>query len=69
MGFGDVPPPGVVLFGPEVCFGDFMGDFYEEPVLLIKFAFGGFSSLAVDLRPASSGFEGGYWNVLNVTLI
>lgn len=54
IGFGDVPPPGKVYFGPEVGFGWFMGDYFEEPVLLIKSAWGALS-LAVDFRPPSSG--------------
>jgi len=40
--------------GPELGFGWVMGDFYEEPVLLIKCAWGG-KSLAVDFRPPSAG--------------
>jgi alpha-galactosidase len=52
--FGDVPPPGVVYFGPEVGFGWFMGDYYQEPVLLIKSAWGAVA-LATDFRPPSSG--------------
>ncbi len=40
--------------GPELGFGWVMGDFYQEPVLLIKCAWGG-KSLAVDFRPPSSG--------------
>lgn len=40
--------------GPELQFGHVMGDYYEEPVLLIKCAWGG-KSLAVDFRPPSSG--------------
>jgi hypothetical protein len=40
--------------GPELQFGNVMGDFLEEPVLLIKTAWGG-KSLYVDFRPPSSG--------------
>lgn len=40
--------------GPELQFGHVMGDFFEEPVLLIKTAWGG-KSLYVDFRPPSSG--------------
>ena len=43
-----------VGFGPELGIGHALGDFYEEPVLLVKVAFGG-CSLAVDMRPPSSG--------------
>lgn len=44
--------------GPELGFGFVMGDFYEEPVLLIKTAWGG-KSLYVDFRPPSSGGQTG----------
>jgi alpha-galactosidase len=40
--------------GPELGFGWVVGDAYEEPVLLIKLAWGG-KSLAEDFRPPSSG--------------
>ena len=40
--------------GPELQFGHVVGDFFEEPVLLIKTAWGG-KSLYVDFRPPSSG--------------
>lgn len=40
--------------GPELGFGWIMGDANEQPVLLIKCAWGG-KSLAVDFRPPSSG--------------
>src|SRR5450631_2634558 len=39
-------------------FGHVVGDAYEEPVLLIKLAWGG-KSLAKDFRPPSSGGEVG----------
>jgi len=41
-------------FGPELGIGHALGEFYDEPVLLVKVAFGG-CSLAVDMRPPSSG--------------
>lgn len=44
--------------GPELGFGHVVGDAYEEPVLLIKLAWGG-KSLAKDFRPPSSGGEVG----------
>ncbi len=44
--------------GPELGFGQVIGDAYGEPVLLLKFAWGG-KSLAVDFRPPSSGGEVG----------
>lgn len=40
--------------GPELGFGFVVGDAYEEPILLIKLAWGG-KSLAKDFRPPSSG--------------
>ncbi|MCA9193138.1 MAG: hypothetical protein KDB03_15290 [Planctomycetales bacterium] len=40
--------------GPELGFGVIVGDYFEEPVLLIKLAWGG-KSLAVDFRPPSAG--------------
>ncbi len=40
--------------GPELQFGHVLGDFFDEPVLLIKTAWGG-KSLYVDFRPPSSG--------------
>jgi hypothetical protein len=49
-GFGS---PG--RFGPELQFGQVMGDHYNEQVLLIKTAWGG-KSLYRDFRPPSSGF-------------
>jgi hypothetical protein len=41
-------------FGPELQFGHVVGDAFEEPILLIKTAWGG-KSLDVDFRPPSSG--------------
>jgi hypothetical protein len=45
-------------FGPELQFGHVMGDHFEEPVVVIKIAWGG-KSLHVDFRPPSSGGEVG----------
>ncbi len=42
------------MIGPELGFGWDMGDAFDEPVLLIKCAWGG-RSLAVDFRPPSAG--------------
>jgi Carbohydrate esterase, sialic acid-specific acetylesterase len=50
VGFGARP----VLIGPELGFGNVIGDASDEPVLLIKCAWGG-KSLAVDFRPPSAG--------------
>ncbi len=44
--------------GPELQFGHVMGDYFEEPVLLIKTAWGG-KSLYKDFRPPASGGEVG----------
>jgi Carbohydrate esterase, sialic acid-specific acetylesterase len=44
--------------GPELSFGFVMGDHFEQPVLLIKTAWGG-KSLFVDFRPPSSGGQVG----------
>src|SRR5690606_13721440 len=40
--------------GPEYSFGLFMDEAHEEPILLVKTAWGG-KSLAVDFRPPSAG--------------
>ena len=40
--------------GPELQFGHVMGDFFQEPVLLIKTAWGG-KDLYFDFRPPSAG--------------
>lgn len=42
------------MIGPELGFGTIVGDASEDPVLLIKCAWGG-KSLAVDFRPPSAG--------------
>lgn len=44
--------------GPELGFGFVVGDAFQEPVLLIKLAWGG-KSLAVDFRPPSAGGQVG----------
>ena len=54
VGFGAGPD----TIGPELGFGQVVGDAFGEPVLLIKLAWGG-KSLAVDFRPPSSGGEVG----------
>lgn len=41
-------------FGPELGIGHALGDFHDEPVLLVKVAFGA-NSLAGNFRPPSSG--------------
>lgn len=47
-----------VRIGPELGFGQIIGDATRAPVLLIKTAWGG-KSLAVDFRPPSSGGQAG----------
>ena len=46
------------LIGPELMFAQQMDDYYDDPVLIIKTAWGG-KSLAVDFRPPSAGGETG----------
>ncbi|MEN8783122.1 MAG: sialate O-acetylesterase [Akkermansiaceae bacterium] len=41
-------------FGPELQFGNLVGDLIDEPVLIIKTAWGG-HSLGINFRPPSSG--------------
>ena len=50
VGYGATPEK----IGPELGFGWVMGEATDEPVLLIKCAWGG-KSLAVDFRPPSAG--------------
>ncbi|MEQ9410061.1 MAG: sialate O-acetylesterase [Fuerstiella sp.] len=54
--------------GPELGFGQVVGEAFPEPVLLIKIAWGG-KSLAQDFRPPSSGGEVGpyYRQLLQLT--
>jgi len=60
VGYGASPD----RVGPELEFGHVVGARYEEPVLLIKVAWGG-KSLAEDFRPPSSGGEvGPYYRAL-----
>ena len=40
--------------GPELAFGHVIGDYFDEPVLLIKTAWGG-QAIAMTFRPPSSG--------------
>lgn len=56
------------LIGPELGFGHVVGDAIDEPVLLIKTAWGG-KSLAKDFRPPSSGGEVGpfYTEMIKLT--
>ncbi|GEM_PF-1181883 len=50
------------IIGPELGFGYIIDSHFEEPVLIIKAAWGG-KSLAIDFRPpSSSGDTGFYYN-------
>ena len=56
------------LIGPELMFAHQMDEYYEDPVLIIKTAWGG-KSLAVDFRPPSAGGETGeYYNAMIQTI-
>ena len=50
VGYGASPK----VIGPELGFGWVVGDAFDEPVLLVKCAWGG-KSLAIDFRPPSAG--------------
>lgn len=54
VGYGGDPNK----IGPELGFGHVVGEAYDEPVILVKLAWGG-KSLAADFRPPSSGGEVG----------
>lgn len=54
LDFGFTPYEGRHHFGPELGIGHVLGDAFDEPVLLIKTAWGG-KSLFVDFRPPSAG--------------
>ncbi len=55
VGYGISQPGSQKLFGPELGFGWVVGDKFDEPVLIIKTAWGG-KSLDRDFRPPSRGF-------------
>ena len=55
---GPLSVEGKSSFGPDLQFAFVMGEYYENPVLIIKTAWGG-KSLYVDFRPPSSGEEVG----------
>jgi sialate O-acetylesterase len=55
-------------FGPELQFGHVVGDALDEPVLLIKTAWGG-KSLYQDFRPPSSGGEVGKYYQLMIAQV
>ena len=52
----------VDMFGPELMFAFQIENYFQDPVIIIKTAWGG-KSLAVDFRPPSSGGTTGiYYN-------
>ncbi len=55
-------------FGPELQFGHVLGDAVDNPVLLIKTAWGG-KSLYKDFRPPSSGGEVGKYYKLMISQV
>jgi len=58
LGIGFTGYGGKNHMGPELQFGHVVGDHFDEPVLLIKTAWGG-KSLYADFRPPSSGGQVG----------
>lgn len=58
LGFGFTPHRDQHHFGPELQLGHVLGEALDEPVLLVKTAWGG-KSLYRDFRPPSSGGEVG----------
>jgi hypothetical protein len=58
LAFGFTPYLDEHHFGPEIGIGHVLGDAIDEPVLLVKTAWGG-KSLFVDFRPPSSGGDVG----------
>ncbi|MBK7998228.1 MAG: prolyl oligopeptidase family serine peptidase [Verrucomicrobia bacterium] len=64
LGIGFAVYGGTHHFGPELEFGHVIGNALDEPVLLIKTAWGG-KSLYQDFRPPSSGGEvGKYYRLM-----
>ncbi len=64
LGFGFTPYQDQHHFGPELQFGQILGDALDEDVLLVKTAWGG-KSLFVDFRPPSAGGETGkFYNLM-----
>ncbi|HMQ49601.1 MAG TPA: sialate O-acetylesterase [Saprospiraceae bacterium] len=56
------------LIGPELMFAHQLDDYYEDPVLIIKTAWGG-KNLAEDFRPPSAGgTTGEYYNAMIQTV-
>ncbi|MCB9266317.1 MAG: T9SS type A sorting domain-containing protein [Lewinellaceae bacterium] len=56
------------LIGPELAFAHQLDEYYEDPILIIKTAWGG-KSLAVDFRPPSAGgTTGEFYNAMIQTV-
>lgn len=56
------------LIGPELMFAHQLDEYYEDPVLIIKTAWGG-KNLAVDFRPPSAGgTTGAYYDAMIQTV-
>jgi hypothetical protein len=56
------------LIGPELMFAHQLDEYYDDPVLIIKTAWGG-KNLAVDFRPPSAGgTTGAYYNAMIETV-
>ena len=68
LGVGFAVYGGTHHFGPELQFGHVVGDALENPVLLIKTAWGG-KSLFKDFRPPSSGGEVGTYYTLMIAQV
>ncbi len=68
LGLGFAVYGGVHHFGPELQFGHVVGDHLENPVLLIKTAWGG-KSLFEDFRPPSSGGKVGKYYTLMIAQV
>jgi hypothetical protein len=68
LGVGFAVYGGTHHFGPELQFGHVVGERVENPVLLIKTAWGG-KSLFKDFRPPSSGGEVGKYYTLMIAQV
>lgn len=55
------------LIGAELMFAHEMDEYYDDPVLIIKTAWGG-KNLAVDFRPPSAGNAGEFYNTMISTV-
>ncbi len=60
VGYGSEGSSHGPLIGPELGFGMVMGEYFEEPVLLIKTAWGG-KDVAIDFLPPGRGGPGPFW--------